>query len=365
MPKIIPAETRIQQINALPNITFVRWADNYRNCDSKAVCRCAIDGFEWAARVLSVVKGHGCPQCAGNRRWTAEERVAQINSLPNIKFIRWLDGYSGAQSKAVCGCEVSGHEWSASVDGLVNSGTGCPQCSGTRKRTSSECISLINALPNISFVRWDSEYRNNRSNAVVRCGIDGCEWSTRFMRLLRKETGCPQCAGQHKWTAEERIVQINALPGLEFVRWDGVYNGAWSKAVCVCHVAGHEWATRVSDLVNNRTGCPRCAEYGYNKAKPGTLYFLRSECGCFVKIGISNNYEQRHGQLRRATPFDWSCVEMLHGDGDFIAELEKELHSWTQPAEFKEKFDGFTEWRKWDDRLPRWIARFRLKVEAR
>ena len=106
-----------------------------------------------------------------------------------------------------------------------------------------------------------------------------------------------------------------------------------------------------------------CAQGGFNPTKQGTLYLLRSECGTMVKIGISNNHEQRHAQLKRATPFNWSCIELLHNnDGAFIAKAEKELHSLTEQAQFIEPFDGYTEWRKWDDRIPMLIEEYRARA---
>ena len=294
-----PAHISEQQINDLPNISFVRWADTYKNSESKAICRCTVDGFEWAARVKDLVRGRrGCPQCGGVRRLTAEERIRQINAKPNTIFIRWADGYRNARSKAICRCEVDGREWAAEVHSLVNAGSGCPQCGGKRR--------------------------------VI---------------------------------AEERIAQINALPNISFVSWCGEYTNAFSKAVCRCSIDGFEWAASLNHLLNNGSGCPACAKGGFNPAKQGTLYFLRSECGSLVKIGISNNHKQRHAQLRRRTPFDWHCIELLHSDdGSMIAEWEKELHSWTEQAEFREPFDGYTEWRKWDDRIPMWIEEYRARA---
>ena len=74
----IPAHVREQQINDLPNIRFVRWDGEYSNKDSKAICRCAVDGFEWSATVSHLINtGTGCPYCA--RYGKTEEPVA-----PNI-----------------------------------------------------------------------------------------------------------------------------------------------------------------------------------------------------------------------------------------------------------------------------------------
>lgn len=296
MPARIPAHVREQQINNLPNITFVRWDGEYRNNLSKAVCRCDIDGFEWYASVSNLLNhGHGCPQCSGVRRWTASERVDQINSLPDITFVRWDGEYRNAKSKAVCRCDVDGFEWSANADNLVNNDRSCPLC-GFKSR---------------------------------------CD--------------------KRRTPSDVRVKQINDAPNTMFVGWvGGVYSNTNSKAVCRCDV-GHEWSASVDSLTHMNSGCPQCAEYGYNPTKPGTLYALRSECGTMVKIGISNNYERRRRELVRATPFSWSCVELIHGDGALIASLEKAFHGMTEPVSFNEPFDGYTEWRRWTPELAGWF----------
>lgn len=299
------------------------------------------------------------------RKIPAHVREQQINTLPNITFVRWEGEYTGAFSKAVCRCDVDGFEWSARVCDLLNGGRGCPQCAGKRRWTADERIGQINTLSNITFIRWEGEYRDNRSKAVCRCDVDDYEWSASVDKLLNGGSGCPQCAGQRRWTAGERIEQINKLAGIRFVRWDGEYRNHKSKAVCRCTVAGHEWPTSVDKLLNGGHGCPACAGYGYKTDKPGTLYALRSECGTMVKIGISNDYERRHTTLKRKTPFEWSCIELLHGDGAMIAALEKALHGLTEPAVFKEPFDGYTEWRKWDHRILEWFSNWREMGQCR
>ena len=358
----IPAHVREQQINDLPNISFVRWADTYKNNESKAICRCTVDGFEWVASVKDLVNGRGCPQCGGQRKWTSEEQITKINTKPNITFVKWEGAYKGVHTKAVCRCEIDGFEWAASASSLLR-GHGCPECAKVRRYTADESVLKINAKPNITFVRWEGVYTGVRTKAVCRCEIDGFEWAV-SMNHLQSGRGCPQCAKNRRWTANERILQINALPNISFVRWADRYTGARSKAICRCAIDGHEWCARASHIISGASGCPQCSKHGFNPAAPGTLYILRSECGSMVKIGISNNHEQRHAQLRRRTPFDWNCIEMLHSDdGSLIAEWENELHSFTEPATFRETFDGYTEWRKWDDRLPMWLKRYRARLE--
>ena len=71
-----------------------------------------------------------------------------------------------------------------------------------------------------------------------------------------------------KVSEQERIDQINALPNITFIRWDGDFKGGKSKAVCRCKVDGYEWSTTVHSLINNGTGCPYCARYGKTEEQP-------------------------------------------------------------------------------------------------
>lgn len=292
----------------------------------------------------------------------AHVREQQINALPNVTFVRWEDGYSCNKSKAVCRCHIDGFEWAARVNGLINGGFGCPQCSRLRRKPADEVIRQVNALPNISFIRWEFGYANQRSKAVFLCAIDGHQWSTRVGNVLKSVSGCPQCVRLRRWSAEERVEQINNLPDIKFVRWVDGHKNAKSKAVCQCALDGFEWMASVSSLVGGH-GCPKCHGAGYNAAASGTLYILRSECGSMVKIGISNDHARRHKELRHRTPFRWHCIELINSDdGAFIAKAEKELHSLTEQAQLSEPFDGYTEWRKWDDRIPMWIEEYRARA---
>lgn len=100
--KRIPEEIRIQQINELPNIEFIKWESFHKNTNSKAIVRCSIDGHEWAASINNLVDGgYGCPKCSKKIRWTECDRISQINSIGGIEFLRWESNYKNAYSKAI------------------------------------------------------------------------------------------------------------------------------------------------------------------------------------------------------------------------------------------------------------------------
>lgn len=272
-----------------------------------------------------------------------EIRIQQINNLPNIKFIKWHDTYSGNSSKAVVRCLVDGYSWSARISDMISHGSGCPQCAGNRRWTGEERIEQINKLDNIEFVSWIGKYKTCESKAKVRCSVDGFEWDSSVGNLLHSESRCTYCLGLRKWTEQERINQINSIGGVKFISWVSTYKGRHSRLIAECLIDGGRWTATVSGLVNARNGCPRCAKYGYQLDKKGYLYALRSECGLYVKVGISNNPSRRHRQLERSTPFEFSLIEQISGVGEMIANLEKHFHSKYESACFT-GFDGATEW---------------------
>lgn len=292
MPILVPEEIRIQQIKDIPNIEFLGWIDGYKNNTSKTLVRCRNDGFVWQTSPVKLLSHkHGCPQCAGNRRWTADEYILKINTIG-----------------------IGRHE----------------------------------------FVRWHSDYpnKNKGSVAICKCLIDGYEWNSTVNHLIHSRSGCPQCSGVRKWTGAERIEQINKIGEgrFEFIKWSGEFVGNRTRAIVRCIHDGYERSASVNNLVNNKTGCPACAKCGYDKRIEGTLYALISASGEYVKVGISNKPSRRHDQLRRATPFTFSVIEQVVGRGDEIADLENHFHANYKSAELS-GFDGATEWLVCTDEL--------------
>lgn len=267
------------------------------------------------------------------------------------EFVRWeVYGEFGATKKCVVRCVIDWFVWITTAYSLVRGGTSCPQCAGQRKWTAKERIEQINSLKNIEFVSWVDGYRGNTSKANVRCSVDNYSWSPTVNNLVNGGQGCSRCAGKRIWTPDERIDQINSLENIEFLSWIGEYKNCYSKANVKCAVDNFVWSAAVNDLVNGMKGCPRCAKYGYQLDKTGYLYALRSECGRYVKVGISNNPSRRHRQLELATPFKFNLIEQISGDGVKIAELEKSFHEKYEGAGFT-GFDGATEWLICSDEL--------------
>lgn len=274
-------------------------------------------------------------------------REEQLNSLPGMRFMRWLDSNRNSRSKILMRCDI-GHEWVARVSGLIHGGRGCPHCSERIARPAEERIEQLNSLPGKFFVRWESNYRNYRSKAVMRCDI-GHEWSASIHNLTSGR-GCPVCAVQNRThSAEEREMRLNALPNMQFVRWLNIPDRNFSKAVMRCDI-GHEWSANFNNLTSHKSGCPFCSKHGFDKSKHGTLYALCSSDGAHIKIGVSTRYKRRINELRRETPFEFSIIGLIHAHGLDVLDLESMFHNNFKSAGLL-GFNGATEWLKFDPQI--------------
>lgn len=103
----------------------------YKSNKSKIKCRCKIDGYEWDAVPVHLLRGTGCPVCS-NRVIIAGINDIRTTNPDAVKYFKNLDDttkYSAGSSKKVsficpdCGCEKS-----MAIYHLINYGFACHKC---------------------------------------------------------------------------------------------------------------------------------------------------------------------------------------------------------------------------------------------
>lgn len=102
---------------------------DYKNRDIPVLCKCLIDGHEWHPRPHHLLKGVGCPRCAGVAKKTMQDFVAQLKC--KAPHIRVLEEYKKNKSKLLCECQICGHRWKASPNALLCGHSNCPACNNT------------------------------------------------------------------------------------------------------------------------------------------------------------------------------------------------------------------------------------------
>lgn len=295
------------------------------------------------------------------RKYTAQERESQISQLCEgtiYSFAGWVDEYRNWTSKFVCLCEQHG-EWTPSVNAFVNVGNRCSQCryeklSDARrvpKQDREKQILKQCKIKGYSFVKWVNDYVNSSSLLVCSCPEHG-EWELSVNSLINKNSDCPVCRGTKKSNSEEFKNKSIEKHGDKYDYSKVIYAGANTKVTIRCHQHGDFKQTPYNHLRGQ--GCPGCAQSGFDQTKPSTLYAIRSDCGQYVKIGITNNFKRRFQKLKHVTPFDVSVIERIECDGQTARQFEKMFHDKFESAGF-EGFDGATEWLQWSTELQYWL----------
>jgi hypothetical protein len=171
---------------------------------------------------------------------------------------------------------------------------------------------------------WDPTSVVAGGRAIVdwRCPA-GHIYQASLGHRTKHQTGCPVCQGRTVLVGVNDLATTFPEIAAEADGWDPttLVAGANKRVPWRC-VNGHTWHTAVANrTLGSETGCPSCAEYGYNPAKPGWLYFLSHPIWKMLQIGISNDAERR---LREHARLGWELIE-LQGpmDGRLARDLEQ------------------------------------------
>ena len=123
--------------------------------------------------------------------------------------------------------------------------------------SEQERISRINAVGKGKFIKWVGEFKNGESRCELQCVTCDYRWETVAAKASIGTNGCPKCKRVNRFTAGEYIDRVNERDGFEFVRWDGGFKNANSRAVVRCDNS-HEWSVTLNCFLHLGSGCPKC-----------------------------------------------------------------------------------------------------------
>lgn len=159
----------------------------YLNARTPILHKCKKCGYEWNISPDNLLRGYGCPKCAGVAKYTTSEFIDALSKVTNT--IEVVGEYIDSKTKIECKCLIDGHEW-ATVPRTLLKGHGCPVCAGNKKKTHLEYVSDVNRInENIEVV---GEYISSDDLILHKCKIDGTEWFARPNNILSGR-GCPKC----------------------------------------------------------------------------------------------------------------------------------------------------------------------------
>ena len=182
MAKKKPLEEYVSRIEESGKIQFVGiTGDDYIGNRTRVRVKCIEDNHEWVTTITSLVRGSGCPKCAGQTQ-TLDDYIARIEESGKIQFVGIVgEGtFIGNKTRVRVRC-MEGHEWSAVISDLIR-GSGCRKC--TVKRNADllripleDYITRIEANGKIKYlsIAEDGEYKGAITRVNVQCTIDEYE----------------------------------------------------------------------------------------------------------------------------------------------------------------------------------------------
>lgn len=129
------------------------------------------------------------------KKMTHDEFISAMNLIhPDIDV---LSRFTYAKDHVLCRCKACGNEWYAKPLNLTfkKSPTGCPKCSGTLKKTTSQFKNELSKIhPEIEVI---GEYKNSHTPITVMCTIHDSIFDVIPTNILRRSaTGCRMCSAK-------------------------------------------------------------------------------------------------------------------------------------------------------------------------
>ena len=159
-------------------------------------------------------------------------------------------------------------------------------------------------------------------------------------RTSAAKTGCPICAN---------LAHTHPDIAVEAHGWDPttVLPASHLKQLWRCR-KDHVWPATIASRTNAASGCPSCAQYGFDPNKPGWLYFLRHPRWGMLQVGITNVPKSR---LRQHELRGWVVLELegpMAGDAAYrkeqgVLRALRSLGVPLGPREVAGAFSGYTE----------------------
>ena len=307
----------------------------------------------------NLVKGSVPCGCSFNPKWSESQVnviVRRLCEKENYEFLGFPEGYKNQRSKFEYICHTHGNQ-SVEYNNFVNMGRRCPECGTESKKDklrNPEAENIAKELcekEGYEYIGFPEGYKNNYSKFEYNCHTHGKQ-KVSYINFVNSGSRCPDCGGNKKKTleyAENIAKELCEKSGYEFLGFPEGYTNAFSKFEYKCHTHGKQKVSYDSFVRGSR--CPSCANYGYQKSKPGYLYFTfwtdptvpytEEQSDLLTKIGITNiGAEERTKQQSRKTNLTPDNMLVLRFED---GEVPQVLEDMTIPYRQKTDSSGYGE----------------------
>ena len=277
---------------------------------------------------------NSCPVCSG------KHVIAGVNDLATTHPQIAEEAYgwdprtktAGSSAKVDWKCSKNHPTWNTSISSRTSSALPqCPYCAG--KRAIPGETDLATLYPKIAQEAsgWDPSLVLPFSHKYLtwQCPNEPHTYEESPAHRTRMGISCKYCSGKavlagfndlktkrpdiatqaHEWNPEEVVEFSNKVKD-------------WK-----CPDCGHIWPASINDrtrLDGRETGCPKCAETGFNPDKTAWFYLMRKPEQ--QQIGITNNIKRRLDAHKNK---GWEEVDRMGPfPGDLVSQTETIVKKW-------------------------------------
>jgi Zn finger protein HypA/HybF involved in hydrogenase expression len=268
----------------------------YKNNSTKIMITCPDHG-PFQQTPATHLRGRGCPVC-GNLaigkalRLTAEEFIKKAKSVHGDFYSYSQIEYVDAKTKAKIICPDHGLFRQTPSDHLYQK-SGCPRCAG-KNVTTELFVENARAIHGDRYDYSQVRYVNPTTKVAIICPDHGPFQQTPNGHL--NGSGCLDCgfvasATANRLTKEEFVEKARGIHGDRYDYSEVEYVNAWTNTTIICPEHGPFQQPPTNHLYQ-RSGCPDCAETGFNPNDRGTLYYIAittDDGDTRYKIGVTNH----------------------------------------------------------------------------
>ena len=302
-------------------------SDVIAGSNQKLNWRCKM-GHTWAAKVNHRTSSEsGCPICSNNALLVGFNDLKTKFPAIASEAHGWdpTTVIAGTAQKRKWRCKLN-HIWDASVNQRTSRGRGCPVCAGQKLLVGFN--DLKTRFPEIAAEAygWDptTVFAATTEKREWKCAL-GHRWNASIGSRTVNGNGCPVCAGQKLLVGfndlKTRFPEIAA----EAYGWDPttVIAGTDKTRRWRC-VQLHTWSATINNRTSQGTGCPICADSGFNPGKDAWFYLMQRPGE--QQLGITNNIVQR---IKQHEKHGWTLLEHTEpSPGRMVQKTEALLKKW-------------------------------------
>lgn len=273
------------------------------------------------------------------KRKTTSEFITQAQTVHKGTYTYPNCHYRTRDDHVTINCSLHGAFRQNPVRHL--NGSGCPKCATLRQTLTKEqfIVQAKTSHGDCNYGYSKVVYVNSRTKVTITCRVHG-DFKQRPSDHMRGD-GCPYCSERVKKDTSSFINKAKGIHGDKYEYHNSEYVNSNTKVRVTCRLHGDFLVKPYHHYKGS--GCPSCANYGFDLNAQAFLYLLKGDNGKY-KVGITKKPARRFAELRNATPF---LFEPLHVFGPLVGDVamcaEKVLTQHLNSAGFS-GFSGCTEW---------------------